>query len=137
MNIFISNINNLNEDIENFVIVKKKIEDYMIEQNIIEKKNNVQEYINQLSLQNNIFMMNNKENDLIPFKVFKTNINEICIVYCYQGDNEKTEEILLDNLKKIKYNLDSLTELSQIDIVNGKLGLDPYFIIDGNIKIKR
>lgn len=137
MNIFISNINNLNEDIENFVIVKKKIEDYMIEQNIIEKKNNVQEYINQLSLQNNIFMMNNKENDLIPFKIFKTNINEICIVYCYQGDNEKTEEILLDNLKKIKYNLDSLTELSQIDIVNGKLGLDPYFIIDGNIKIKR
>ena len=60
MNIFVSNINNLNEDIENFVIVKKKIEDYMIEQNIIEKKNNVQEYINQLSLQNNIFMMNNK-----------------------------------------------------------------------------
>lgn len=137
MNIFISNINNLNEDIENFVIVKKKIEDYMIEQNIIEKKNNVQQYINQLSLQNNIFMMNNKENDLIPFKVFKTNINEICIVYCYQGNNEKIEEILLDNLKKIKYNLDSLTELSQIDIVNGKLGLDPYFIIDGNIKIKR
>jgi len=137
MNIFTSNINRLNEDIENFVIVKKKIEDYMIEQNIIEKKNNVQEYINQLSLQNNIFMMNNKENDLIPFKIFKTNINEICIVYCYQGDNEKTEEILLDNLKKIKYNLDSLTELSQIDIVNGKLGLDPYFIIDGNIKIKR
>lgn len=137
MNIFISNINNLNEDIENFVIVKKKIEDYMIEQNIIEKKNNVQEYINQLSLQNNIFMMNNKENDLIPFKVFKTNINEICIVYCYQGNNKKIEEILLDNLKKIKYNLDSLTELSQIDIVNGKLGLDPYFIIDGNIKIKR
>lgn len=137
MNVFISNINRLNEDIENFVIVKKKIEDYMIEQNIIEKKNNVQEYINQLSLHNNIFMMNNKENDLIPFKIFKTNINEICIVYCYQGDNEKTEEILLDNLKKIKYNLDSLTELSQIDIVNGKLGLDPYFIIDGNIKIKR
>ena len=137
MNVFISNINRLNEDIENFVIVKKKIEDYMIEQNIIEKKNNVQEYINQLSLQNNIFMMNNKENDLIPFKIFKTNINEVCIVYCYQGDNEKTEEILLDNLKKIKYNLDSLTELSQIDIVNGKLGLDPYFIIDGNIKIKR
>lgn len=137
MNIFTSNINRLNEDIENFVIVKKKIEDYMIEQNIIEKKNNVQEYINQLSLQNNIFMMNNKENDLIPFKIFKTNINEICIVYCYQGDNEKTEEILLDNLKQIKYNLDSLTELSQIDIVNGKLGLDPYFIIDGNIKIKR
>ena len=60
MNIFVSNINNLNEDIENFVIVKKKIEDYMIEQNIIEKKNNVKEYINQLSLQNNIFMMNNK-----------------------------------------------------------------------------
>ncbi len=137
MNVFISNINKLNEDIENFVIVKKKIEDYMIEQNIIEKKNNVQEYINQLSLQNNIFMMNNKENDLIPFKIFKTNINEVCIVYCYQGDNEKTEEILLDNLKKVKYNLDSLTELSQIDIVNGKLGLDPYFIIDGNIKIKR
>jgi len=137
MKVFICNINNLNEDIENFVIVKKKIEDYMIEQNIIEKKNNVQDYITKLSLQNNIFMMNNKENDLIPFKIFKTNINEICIVYCYQGNNEKIEEILLDKLKQIKYDINSLIEVSQIDIINGKLGLDPYFIIDGNIKIKR
>lgn len=138
MNIFCSNINNLNEDIENFVIVKKKIEDYLIEQKIIEHKNTVQDYINSLSLQENIFVINNEQNQVIPFKLYKTNINEICIIYCNQlEDKDKIiENKLLDSLKSIKYKFDNLQQLTHIDIINGKLGNDPYFIINGNIMKK-
>lgn len=135
MKIFISNINRLNEDIENFCIVKSKIEKKKIEDGILEKKDTVQDYISNLELQSNIFMINNKENSIVPFNIFQTDVLEVCISYSYSGEDENLEKTLLDELKKCKYNLKNLKMINQIDVLQGRIKDIPYFIINGDFYI--
>ena len=50
MNIFYSNINKFNEEIEDFVIAKNKIEKQLIEEEKIEKKMSITEFMEYINL---------------------------------------------------------------------------------------
>ena len=129
MKTYICNINKINEDVETFVIVKSKIESWKIEEGLIKEKNTIQEYIASLGLEKNIFMSNDQDNLTIPFNIFKTGYGEFCIVYCYDKNDDNYTKFL-DRIEKIKYDLTKLTKINQIDVIQGSLGDNSYFIIN-------
>ena len=134
-NIFKSNINRINEDVESFCVVKSKIENMLIEKNKLEKKQTIQDYLSNIGLEKNIMMLNDKENTVIAFNVFKTNIGEYAIVYSYDGTDEEKEQKLFKALENLRYDLTNLKKISQIEMINGATKGRYYFIINNEFYI--
>jgi hypothetical protein len=71
MNVYFCNINRINEEVDNFVIAKNKIEQPLIDEEKLEKKMSIQEFLNYIDLTNNIFMANARE--VLRFKTMNDN----------------------------------------------------------------
>ena len=136
MNTYFCNINRINEEVEDFVIAKNKIEKPLIEDEKIEKKMSIQEFLNYIDLSKNIFMINDEFNISIPFLISKPSKDDIVIIYSLDSPIEKYDQIFKDNLQKINYNLDSLIELSANEIFEGIIK-DHYYIINNNFYINK
>lgn len=132
MNIYFSNINNINENVEDFVIAKSKVEKPLLDNNELDRKMSIQEFIEYVNLTKNIFILNNTNNNAIPFNIYE-NKNEYVIIY--SSINDKDDDIFKKNLEKIEYNLDNLKEISEMNIINGELNNKPYFIINNKFYI--
>jgi len=135
MNTYFCNINRINEEVEDFVIAKNKIEAPLIEEEKLEKKMSIQEFLNYIDLSKNIFMCNDKSNISIPFSISYPSNNDIVIIYSLDTQIEKYTKLFKDNLSKINYNLDSLTKLSELEIFEGVTTDKPYYIINNNFYI--
>ena len=128
MDKYFCNINNINENVEDFVIAKNKIERPLIESEKLEKKMSIQEFIEYVDLSKNILMLNNISNDVIPFNIYKNEDNYVII---YSSPNNKGD-ILIEHLEKINYDLNNLKQLTPFDLINGKIKDSEYYIIDSN-----
>jgi len=135
MNTYFCNINRINEEVEDFVIAKNKIEKPLIESEQIEKKMSIQEFLSYIDLSKNIFMVNDGSNISIPFLISYPSQNDIVIIYSLESGIDKYTKLFKDNLQKINYNLDSLTKLSQMEIFEGKIADHPYYIINNDFYI--
>ena len=135
MNTYFCNINRINEEVEDFVIAKNKIEAPLIEEEKLEKKMSIQEFLNYIDLSKNIFMCNDESNISIPFSISYPSNNDIVIIYSLDTQIEKYTKLFKDNLSKINYNLDSLTKLSELEIFEGVTTDKPYYIMNNNFYI--
>lgn len=129
MNIYFCNINNINEEVEEFVIAKNKIEKPLIEKEILEKKMSIKDFLEYVDLTKNILIINNEENDAVPFKIYNTKENEIVVIF--SSVKQENSDILKNHLKKIEYNFSNLKELSPLDLLEGNIN-NEYYIIDNN-----
>jgi len=133
MKAYYSNINKFNEEIEDFVIAKNKIEKPLIENEKIEKKMTISEFIDYVDLKNNVYCASDKDKSVIPFEIIKPNDDEIVIVYSSTAKDDIDNEFKKD-LQKIEFDLSRLNKISQLDILNGTIDLSAinYFILNGD-----
>ena len=136
MNIYYSNINKFNEEIEEFVIAKGKIEKPLLDCGQIEKKMSITEFIDFINLSNKIYMVNDKKQSVIPFEIKNPNKDDIIVLYSSNADEENENQFKKD-LEKINFNISKLEHISQLDILNGTKDLTRknYFIINGEFYI--
>ena len=128
MNNYYSNINQINEDVESFVIAKKKIEDELIHDKKIEKKMSIKDFLNYIQLKNTFVYMEKENMKVIAFNIFTTKINEHVIMFSSVSDN--AFNVFKTILENIKFDISNLKHYSQIDLLNGKLLGKNYFIIN-------
>ena len=133
MKIYYSNINKFNEEIEDFVIAKNKIETPLIENEEIKNKMTITEFISYINLKNNVYCSNDKDKSVIPFEIRKPNIGELVIIYSSTASDNINNEFKKD-LEKIEFDLSRLNKVSELDILNGTIDLSSqnYFIINGD-----
>ena len=130
MNVYFCNINKINEEVDNFVIAKNKIEQPLIDNEELEKKMSIQEFLDYVDLTKNIFMANDAYNTAIPFNIYKPTEENVVIIYALEKNIENVEESFKAALKNIKYNLSNLKELTQIEILEGATQDKSYYIIN-------
>lgn len=131
MNIYFCNINNINENVEDFVIAKSKIEKPLLDKEEIKKKMSIKEFIEYIDLTKNIYILNDSNNSAIPFNIY-TNKNEYIIIYSSINNNDNSFKEYLEN---INYDLNNLKQISELKVINGELDNTPYFIIDNKFYI--
>lgn len=131
MNIFTSNINKLNEDIESFVVTKNKIEKHLIESKKLKEKMSVQDFLQYLDFEHsNIYVdtTDKKQTKSICFRMYKIK-NDMIIVYASEFDNLT----FLDDLKSIDYDIKKLNKINQLDFMQKHP--DKYFLINNELYI--
>ena len=137
MNTYFCNINRINEEVEDFVIAKNKIEKPLIESEKIEKKMSIQEFLKYIDLSKSIFMCNDESGISIPFLISIPSKNEIVIIYSLDTQVEKYTPIFKGHLQNINYDLDSLNKVTQLEILEGIIGDKPYYIINNEFYINK
>ena len=131
MKAYYTNINSFNEEIEDFVIAKNKIESHLIENGQIEKKMSIKEFFDYIDLSNSIFMFNDKDNNVIAFNIYPTEQkDEYVVVFSSSLTNDKLINEFKLSLANIKYDLNSLKHYTQLDLLNGVLSDKRCFIIN-------
>ena len=131
MKAYYTNINSFNEEIEDFVIAKNKIESHLIENGQIEKKMSIKEFFDYIDLSNSIFMFNDKDNNVIAFNIYPTEQkDEYVVVFSSSLTNDKLIDEFKLSLANIKYDLNSLKHYTQLDLLNGVLSDKRCFIIN-------
>lgn len=138
MQTYYSNINRINEEVEEFVIAKNKIEKPLIDNETIEKKMSIKEFLDYIDLSKSSYIVN-IENNIFPiaFNIQKPDKNTVVVIYSTAIEQNKQISEFQKKLEQIDYNLDNLKNISQIDIINGEFDLSTqnYFIINNNICI--
>ncbi len=136
MNVYFCNISKINEEVENFVIAKNKIEQPLIDNEELEKKMSIQEFLNYIDLTKNVFMVNDAYNTAIPFNIYKpTDIykpdeENVVIIYALEENIDNVEESFKNTLADIKYDLSTLKALTQLEILEGATQDKSYYIIN-------
>lgn len=131
MNIYTSNINKINEDIESFVIAKNKIENHLIKNEELEKKMTVRDFIEYLDFANSMVYVdasNPKILKSVCMRIFKIK-SDIIIIYASEYD----DLTFLEELELINYNTSKLKKISQIEFIQNPP--NKYFIINTEIHI--
>lgn len=130
MEIYYTNINRINEEVEDFVIAKNKIEKPLIDNEEIEKKMSIKEFIEYANLSYS-FIINDKQMNPIAFNIFNPNKDIFVIVYSTTIEESKIN-IFKTALQNISYDISKLIHVDQLDIINGNFDLNTsnYFIID-------
>jgi len=135
MNIYFCNINRINEEVEDFVIAKNKIEKPLLESEQLEKKMSIQEFLDYIDLTKNIFMSNDGSNISIPFSIYNPSEKDIVIIYSLDSKIDKYTKLFKENLEKINYDIKNLKEISQLEILQGITSDKPYYIINNQFCI--
>lgn len=135
MKVYFCNINRINEEVEDFVIAKNKIENPLLEDGKLEKKMSIQEFLNYIDLSKCIFISNDESGISIPFSISNPTENDVVIIYSLDEKIDKYTKIFKESLDKINYSLDSLKEISQLDIFQGITEGKPYYILNNNFYI--
>lgn len=133
MNVYYSNINKINENIEDFVIAKNKIELDLIDQEKIEKKMSVSDFLNYIDLQKTVFVFNEDKLKVIPFYIY--NLENKDIVILYSGEIEESEEEQFkEKLYNLNFKLDNLRKVDALDMLVENQ-YEKYFIINNEFYI--
>ena len=135
MNIYFCNINRINEEVEDFVIAKNKIEQPLIDNEELEKKMSIKEFIDFIDLTKKIFVSNDDANVSIPFNIYNPSKDNIVIIYSLDNNIEKYTKIFKDALYNIKYDVSNLKELTQLEILEGATQNKSYFIVNNEFYI--
>ena len=133
MNVYYSNINKINENIEDFLIAKNKIELDLIDQEKIDKKMSVSDFLNYIDLQKTVFVFNEDNLKVIPFYIY--NLKNKDIVILYSGEIEESEEEQFkEKLYNLNFSLDSLRKVDALDML-AENQYEKYFIINNEFYI--
>ena len=133
MNVYYSNINKINENIEDFVIAKNKIELDLIDQEKIDKKMSVSDFLNYIDLQKTVFVFNEDKLKVIPFYIYNLENKDIVILYSGEIEESK-EEQFKEKLYNLNFSLNSLRKVDALDML-AENQYEKYFIINNEFYI--
>lgn len=97
----------------------------------------IQEFLNYIDLSKSIFMSNDESGISIPFLISYPSKNEAVIIYSLEIEIDKYTKIFKDNLQTINYDLSSLTKVTQVEILEGVIGSNSYYIINDEFYINK
>lgn len=119
-------VNNINEYLEDFLFAKVDVEKKLLEDNIIEKRMKLEDFILYLDLQNKIYMKGQKS---IAFNILE-GLNDTYIFYSFLDlPDDELFKAFSTKLEKIKYNFSKLTKLSNMDLLEvGALDNDMFIL---------
>ena len=93
-------------DIEDLILTKHEIDLMLIDDKVIDKRTEINDFINTYAMPKDIYMYNGTS---IPFKLFELHNNK----YLFVTNYNKEELLVLENkLKQLKYDMNNLIELS-------------------------
>ena len=98
-------------DIEDLILAKHEIDLLRIDHKEINERSKLQEFITKYTLTNYIYLINDKQ---IPFNYVSIYNNDYLFVTEYIDENK----LLINKLKQIRYDLNNLTKLTQMDLIN-------------------
>ena len=113
-------------DIEDLILTKHEIDLMLIEDNIIEKRTTINEFLEKYAMPTNIYMYNGIS---IPFKLYILHDKKYLFVTNY---NKQENEVLENKLKQIKYDMNNLVKLTNDEIQKMEDYSNENFIIIDN-----
>ena len=129
MNIFYCNLNRFNEEIEEFVIAKNKIESSLKLKGQLQNKMTVNEFMNYVNdFKNTLINLS----DIIAFNIYELINGDKVIIF--SSKNKDNENLFKSLLEKIKYNFNNCKKLSYAELLQNSLNTN-YFSIDNEIYI--
>lgn len=113
-------------DIEDLIITKYKIETKLIEDNVIESKMSIPDFISKYTNMNYIYKVKNL---MIPF-----GFNRIYDVdYLFVVSNDENElDLLINKLKLLRYNLNNMSKVDYLSLMKNEHLDEEDFIIYNN-----
>jgi hypothetical protein len=113
-------------DIEDLIITKYKIETKLIEDNVIESKMSIPDFISKYTNMNYIYKVKNL---MIPF-----GFNRIYDVdYLFVVSNDENElDLLTNKLKLLRYNLNNMSKVDYLSLMKNEHLDEEDFIIYNN-----
>jgi len=119
------NIGTIGEYPEDFLIAKVDVERELIENEVIEKRMKLEEFIMYLSLQEYIYMKNQKS---IAFKILKGQ-SDTYVFYSILENEEDLFKSFAQKLEKLKYDLSSLQKVEALDLLQMDMTNTELFLI--------
>lgn len=114
-------------DIEDLILTKHEIDLMLMEDNIIDQRTTINEFLIKYATPDNIYVYNGIN---IPFKFIEIHDNKYLFVTDY---DEQKNDILTAKIKLLKYDMNNLVEISYLDMLNNtKDNINDDFIIIGN-----
>ena len=115
-------------DIEELILAKHEIDLIRIDKKEIEKKTNLNDFINEYASPKYIYLINDQQ---IPFNLIIIDDHKYLFITSEYNDDNKTEyEFLINKIKKLKYDMNNLIKLSNSDLIN-IIGTNNIIIYNG------
>jgi hypothetical protein len=125
------NLYNLTDFPEDLILAKVKIEKELLENNVINDRFKINEFINWLDFSKNIYV---EDNNTIPFSI-RNGKDFNYMFFIPSSNNEKHINKMMSILKSINYDMTNLKKVSMGDLY--MKGIDfpenEYFIINSQI----
>lgn len=110
-------------DIESLIIAKHEIDTLRIEENEIEERTNLNDFVNSYAAPQYVYIIDKKQ---ISFNYVKVYDKE----YLFVSDtNEEYINIIMTKLKLLKYDMNNLVEISRLDVAK-RIDIDHIIIHD-------
>ena len=124
-------INTIGEYPEDFLIAKVDVERKLIEDEVIEKRMKLEDFILYLNIQKTIYMKGQKS---IAFRIIE-GLNDTYIFYSLldQADNNELFESFKQKLVNLNFKLNKLKKVEPIDLIQMDMTNEEVMMIDFNI----
>jgi hypothetical protein len=120
-------INNIGDFPEDFLFAKVDVEKYELENNIIEERRKLEDFILSLNLQDSIYLFKSKT---ISFSI-KKGLEDSYIFYNIldQDPEGKLLEKFKSKISSMNYSLKKLTKISNVDLIDMDLEKKDLFML--------
>lgn len=108
------NIVNIN-DIEDLILAKHEIDLIRIDNNEIDGRSDLREFVNTYANLKYIYLMNNIYSPF-NFISIKDNKNEVHYYLFIGDDNSEIHNSIINKIKRLKYNMNNLVKIPLLDI---------------------
>ena len=122
---------NISTDLEEVMYHKKIIEDFWIENKVINERTNIEQFIEMLDMTKRIYIQDNGDK-ILPFVYILVNDT---LYFLYVSDENTLVDECLNELKEFGFDFNKLRKVSNEEILNGILNNKHYFFIDGDYLI--
>ena len=122
---------NISTDLEEVMYHKKIIEDFWIENKVINEHSNIEQFIEMLDMTKRIYIQDNGDK-ILPFVYILVNDT---LYFLYVSDENTLVDECLNELKEFGFDFNKLRKVSNEEILNGILNNKHYFFIDGDYLI--
>lgn len=122
---------NVSKDVEDVLYHKRIIEDFWIENKVIQERTNIEQFISMLDMTKRIYIQENGEK-ILPFVYILINDT---LYFFYVSDDDTLTNQCLDDIKKFEFDFTKLRKVTNEEIIDGILNNKHYFAIDGEYYI--
>ena len=122
---------NVSTDVEDVMYHKRIIEDFWIENKVINERTSIEQFIDMLDMTKRIYIQEDGDK-VLPFVYILVNDT---LYFFYVSDDNILVNQCLNELKEFGFDFNKLKKVSNEEILNGILNNKHYFAINGDYLI--